>query len=158
MPLVYLETVIHAAPQLVFDLSRSVDLHKASMTHHQEEIIAGIRDGLMENGDTVTWRARHFWKSRTLKVAITEMEPPHFFIDEMIAGDFTMMRHQHEFQQRPDGTGMVDRFRFETPYGLFGQLINRLFLKNYMTRLLQKRNTEIKRAAETNLWKQYLHV
>lgn len=157
MPIIYLETFIHALPQVVFDLSRSVDLHKASMRHHNEEIIDGVRTGLINKGDTVTWKAKHFFKTRTLKVQLTEVRQC-FFVDEMIAGDFKKMRHEHEFKLVAQGTLMIDRFYFEVPFGVFGRLINFLFLKNYMTRLLQERNNVIKAIAESNSQDQFLHA
>lgn len=156
MPLIQVETSIKAPSKLVFDLSRSVDLHKSSMTHHREEIIDGIRNGLMDEGDTVTWRARHLFSNRKLKVRIMEMDVPTFFADEMIEGDFAKMRHEHYFKSAKDGTLMVDKFFFESPLGLIGKFVNAIFLKKYMTRLLLERNKEIKRIAESNLWKQYL--
>jgi hypothetical protein len=52
---------------------------------------------------------------------------------------------------------MIDKFYFESPYGVLGKLVNRIFLKKYMTRLLFERNNEIKRIAENHLWKQYLN-
>jgi hypothetical protein len=156
MPLIQLETFIKASPHVVFDLSRSVDLHKSSMEHHKEKVIDGIQKGLLKKGETVTWQARHVFRSRKLKVTITELEAPQFFADEMIEGDFKKMRHEHLFKTVKDGTLMIDRFYFESPFGILGSLTNALFLKKYMTRLLLERNKEIKRIAETDLWKQYL--
>jgi ligand-binding SRPBCC domain-containing protein len=156
MPLIYLETIIHAPQQVVFDLSRSVDLHKASMTHHKEEVIDGTKSGLMNKDDTVTWRASHLGKSRTLKIKITEVKPTHFFADEMMEGDFKKMRHEHEFKTVAEGTLMIDRFYFESPYGIVGRLANFFFLKIYMTKLLRERNYLIKHIAESNQAKQYL--
>ena len=156
MPLIHLQTIIKAPQQIVFDLSRSVDLHKASMTHHKEEIVDGIRTGLMNKGDTVKWKATHLWQSRTLKVKLTELEAPHYFADEMIKGDFKKMRHEHEFKKNAEGTLMIDRFYFEAPFGILGQLANFLILKNYMKRLLRERNSTIKQIAESNMANQYL--
>jgi ligand-binding SRPBCC domain-containing protein len=156
MALIRLQTFIKAPNQIVFDLSRSVDLHKLSMKHHKEEIIAGVRHGLMKKGDKVTWQAKHLFVIRKLKVTITELEAPTFFADEMVEGDFKTMRHQHHFKQVQNGTLMTDHFYFESPFGIVGKLFNAAFLKGYMTRLLLERNTEIKHVAETDLWKQYL--
>lgn len=157
MPTIYLETFIDASPNIVFDLSRSVDLHKASMHHHNEQIIDGVKNGLMNKGDTVTWKATHFFKMRTLKVQLTEVRHQ-FFVDEMIEGDFKKMRHEHEFKSVAQGIIMIDRFYFETPFGIFGRLINFLFLKSYMTRLLQERNNVVKKVAESNKQHQFLHA
>lgn len=144
MPLIYLETFINAPRQIVFDLSRSVDMHKASMLKHKEEIIDGITSGLMNKGDSVTWQARHLFKNRRLKVRITEMNSPDFFADEMIEGDFKKMRHEHYFKVQGDGTLMIDKFYFETPFGFVGKAFDVLFLINYMKNLLMRRNEEIK--------------
>lgn len=158
MPLICLETLIKAPLQTVFDLSRSVDVHKTSMLHHKEEIVDGIKHGLMNEGDTVTWKARHLLKSRTLKVRITALQAPTFFADEMIKGDFKTMRHEHRFAAVPEGTLMTDRFYFESPYGLFGRFANYIFLTSYMTNLLRERNRVIKETAEGKIEKQRLHT
>ena len=156
MPRIYLETFIKASPQLVFNLSRSIDLHKASMTHHREEVMMGRKTGLLEKGETVTWKANHLFATRSLQVTITELTAPAYFADEMIKGDFKIMRHEHHFKSVTNGTMMVDNFYFETPLGMLGKFVNAVFLKKYMTRLLLQRNMEIKRIAESNLWKQYV--
>lgn len=155
MPEIRLETFIKAPIEVVYDLSRSVDLHKSSMAHHNEEITAGVSSGLMKKGDTVTWQARHLFRIRKLKVMITQLTEPTFFADEMVEGDFSKMRHEHYFGSLNGGTLMTDRFYFESPFGVLGRLVNFVFLKKYMTRLLLERNKEIKRIAETDLWKQY---
>ena len=64
MPNIHLTTFIAAPVERVFDLSRNIDLHKKSMTKHKEEAVAGIRFGLIEKDETVTWRAKHFFKTR----------------------------------------------------------------------------------------------
>lgn len=156
MPQIHLQTFINAPVEIVFDLSRSVDLHKASMQHHNEEIVDGIKEGLMNKGDAVTWKAKHLFRNRTLKVKLTELNSPAFFADEMLEGDFKMMRHEHFFKSVDDGTLMIDEFYFESPFGIIGKIVNALFLTAYMTRLLCERNAEIKRIAEGGLYKQFL--
>jgi ligand-binding SRPBCC domain-containing protein len=156
MPFIHLTTFIAAPQDRVFDLSRSVDLHKASMKHHEEKIVEGTMNGLMNLNDTVTWTANHLFKQRRLKIKITKFQRPEYFIDEQEAGDFKMMKHEHYFKSIENGTIMIDQFHFETPKGFIGRLINKFYLENYMTQLLKERNKMIKEVAESNLWKQYL--
>ena len=158
MPFIYLETVITAPQKIVFDLSRSVDLHKASMVHHKEKIAGGSSKGLMNKDDTVTWSAVHLFKSRKLKVRITEMNSPHSFTDEMIQGDFKRMKHEHFFKPLTNGTLMIDQFYFESPFGILGKLASILYLEQYMTRLLKDQNEEIKKVAESNQCEQFLNT
>lgn len=156
MPIIHLTTFIAAPQARVFDLSRSVDLHKYSMTDYAEKIIKGTVSGLMNLGDEVTWKARHLFKERVLAVKLTELKSPDYFADEQTEGDFALMKHEHYFKPAQNGTLMIDQFRFETKYGWLGSLFNQIYLEKYMTRLISERNETIKKIAESNQWKQFL--
>lgn len=156
MPIIVLITKIKAPQQIVFDLSRSIDLHQTSLQHTDEKAVAGRITGLIENGETVTWQAKHLFKTRSMKVKITAMQPFHSFTDEMAEGDFKSMHHQHIFDFKDDVTAMKDIFTFEAPYGIIGKVTCKLFLTNYMKKLLQQRNAVIKEYAETGKWKTIL--
>ncbi|MGZ3845423.1 MAG: SRPBCC family protein [Flavisolibacter sp.] len=157
MPFIHLTTFIAAPQERVFDLSRSVDLHRASMKRYEEKIVDGTMSGLMNMNDTVSWTAKHLFKQRRLKTKITRLSAPEYFIDEQEEGDFKMMKHEHYFKPIQNGTIMIDQFHFETPYGLLGRLVNNFYLKRYMTKLLKERIAMIKQVAESNLWQQYLN-
>ena len=155
---IHLTTFVAAPPERVFDLSRSVDLHRQSMNAYAEQVVDGVRSGLMNEGDTVTWTARHLMKQRRLKVRITAMKRPDFFSDEQVEGDFVKMKHEHYFKPVENGTIMIDQFHFETGYGWAGRLFSQIYLEKYMTRLLTERNAIIKKAAESNGWKPFLNL
>ncbi|MBD1392840.1 SRPBCC family protein [Mucilaginibacter glaciei] len=150
MPSIILTTYINASVELCFDIARSIDVHIASTKHTGERAIAGRTSGLIELGETVTWRAKHFgiWQNLTSK--ITDFDKPRFFADEMVAGAFKSFRHEHHFRSDGRRTIMSDVFVFESPLGFLGRAANWLFLTNYMTRLLEKRNSVIKEVAEQN--------
>jgi ligand-binding SRPBCC domain-containing protein len=150
MPKIELFTEIHAPIEKVFDLSRSIDLHIESTKQTGEHAIAGRTSGLIELGETVTWRAKHFgiWQSLTSK--ITDYNYPTFFADEMMNGAFKSFRHEHHFLVVDNGTLMRDVFAFESPFGILGRLFNWLILTKYMTKLLLERNRVIKLVAESN--------
>ncbi len=156
MPFIHLTTFIAAPSDRVFDLARSLDLHRASMKDYGERIINGKISGLLESGDSVTWEARHLFKKRILKTVVKEMKRPEFFIDEQVSGDFALMKHEHYFKVVENGTLMIDQFHFESPYGRLGKLVNNIYLKRYMQKLLESRNEMIKEVAEGNQWKRYL--
>ncbi|MDR3714423.1 MAG: SRPBCC family protein [Puia sp.] len=153
MPTIHLTTFIAAPADRIFDLSRSIELHKKSMTHTDEQAIAGTTSGLIGLDETVTWKAKHLYKTRILKSKITAMNRPVSFTDEMVDGDFKMLRHEHHFKTIENGTLLIDLFSFEAPYGAIGKLAGRLFLTNYMRSLLEKRNHMIKEYAESDKWK-----
>lgn len=156
MPTIHLTTFIAAPAEVVFNLSRHIGLHKESMSKHGEEAVAGTRFGLIEKEETVTWKARHLFKNRLLRVKITEMKKGEMFIDEQAEGDFKMMKHEHYFKPCANGTILIDLFHFESPYGAIGKWFNSLYLTRYMKRLLEQRNKTIKEFAETDKWKKLL--
>jgi ligand-binding SRPBCC domain-containing protein len=150
---IHLTTVINAPVERVFDLSRSINLHKISVAHTQEKAIAGITSGLIKENETVTWQAKHVFKVRQFTSKITAMKIPEYFIDEMTQGDFKSFMHQHHFKIIDNGTIMIDIVEFETPYGILGQIFNTIYLKKYLEKLLLQRNAVIKTYAESNKWK-----
>jgi ligand-binding SRPBCC domain-containing protein len=157
MPTIHLTTFIQAPAERVFDLSRSIDLHKKSMTKHKEEAVAGTRFGLIEKDETVTWKAKHLFKTRMLRTRITAMKKAEMFIDEQIEGDFKMMKHEHHFKPCDNGTIMIDLLSFESPYGSIGKVFNSVYLTNYLRKLIEARNNVIREFAESDKWRVVLN-
>lgn len=112
--------------------------------------------GLIGMGDEVTWEARHFGIKQRLTVRVTIFERPVRFQDVMISGAFKRMQHEHEFVAQDTGTLMLDRFEFESPFGILGWIFDRLFLAGYMRRFLIRRNRILKELAESERWKKYV--
>lgn len=150
MPKIELLTEFIAPIEKVFDLARSIDLHMESTKQTGEKAVAGKTTGLIEAGETVTWRAKHFGIWQTLTSKITAFDRPNLFVDEMVQGAFTSFRHEHHFTNVDDRTLMKDVFVFESPLGMLGRSVNWLILTRYMTKLLKERNRVIKEAVETN--------
>ena len=148
MPRIILKTFIKAPAELCFDLSRSVDVHMASTGGSGERAIAGVTSGMMNLGDTVTWEAVHFGVRQRLTSRITAFDRPRLFVDEMQRGAFKRWRHTHLFKPSDGGTLMVDAVDYVSPLGPLGNLADVLFLKSYMTRLLEARNGYIRKLAE----------
>lgn len=156
MPIIHLTTFVAAPVERVFDLSRSVDFHKHSMSKYKEQPVGATINGLLSKDSEVTWKARHLFKERILKTKVTFFERPHRFTDEQITGDFGMMKHEHFFKPCDNGTIMIDIFRFESPYKILGKVINKIYLTRYMKVLLEERNKALKEVAEGGRWKNYI--
>jgi len=150
MERIYLETLIKADIQKVFDLARDIDLHQVSTAGTDEKAIAGRTSGLIEENETVTWRAKHLGIYQTLTSKIISMEKPYRFTDTMLEGAFKSMKHQHIFKVKEENTLMIDIFEFESPLGIIGKMFNKAFLKNYLKQFLLQRNELIRKTAEGN--------
>ncbi|MDH5761887.1 MAG: SRPBCC family protein [Nitrospinota bacterium] len=119
------------------------------MRNTRERIVGGKTEGLLEHGEDVTWRARHWGLWWNLTSRITEFNFPVYFCDEMVKGPFKSMRHEHHFVEVKGITHMRDLFIFESPFKPIGLWVDRWILKPYMTRLLSSRNRFLKDRVES---------
>jgi ligand-binding SRPBCC domain-containing protein len=142
-------TTIAAPIGICFDLARDIDLHVRSQVGAGERAVAGRTSGLIELGETVTWEARHLGVWQQFTSRITAMERPRHFRDEMVRGAFRSFAHDHWFQNQGDGTVMTDDVVFRSPLGLLGRVVDVVFMKRYLRRLIITRGEEIRREAET---------
>lgn len=156
MPTIIIRTKINAKNEIVFDLARSIDLHKISTKQTNEKAIAGVTSGLIGLHESVTWRAKHFGIYQNLTSVITEFKRPIFFVDEMEKGIFKRFRHQHKFEESNGYTMMTDIFDYKSPLGVLGVIADRIILERYMKKLLEKRNDTIREFAESDRWKEIL--
>jgi ligand-binding SRPBCC domain-containing protein len=139
-------TVVPSSIADTFDRSRSVEQHLESMSGSRERAVAGVRSGLIGEGDTVTWAATHFGIPLRMTSRITEMEFPRRFVDEQLRGPFRFFRHEHLFLEHGKDTLMVDRVSFAAPFGALGVVVERLILRRYLLRLIEERNVFLARA------------
>jgi ligand-binding SRPBCC domain-containing protein len=152
-------TRIQAPAERCFDLARSVEVHLLGNTHFGEQALAsgGRTVGLIEKGERVTWRARHFWFWHELTSEITDLKRPEYFRDVMVRGIFRSMTHDHYFRQLPGGqTEMRDLFVFAAPVPVAGRIAEIIFLRRYMRGLLRERNAVIRQVAESEEWRRYV--
>ncbi|MBU2952070.1 SRPBCC family protein [Tamlana agarivorans] len=149
MPTIQLTSEINSDIHTCFDLARNIDIVKESLKHTKEIPIAGKTSGLIEHGEWVSWEANHLGFAQHLTTKIVAFDKPNYFVNEMVLGVFKSYRHEHIFEEKGDKTIMTDNFSFELPYGIFGELVNRLFLKSYISSLLKSRVKILKFIADS---------
>jgi ligand-binding SRPBCC domain-containing protein len=141
---------IAAPPERCFDLARDVEAHVRSAGPTRERVVAGRTTGLLELGDAITFEARHLGLRRRLSAVVTSYDRPRFFQDRMTRGAFRFLEHNHHFYRNADGgTHLVDKLRFEVPYGPLGWLIGRYVVGPHLRRFLLRRAQWLKAEAET---------
>jgi ligand-binding SRPBCC domain-containing protein len=149
MPVIELETFIHADIKTCFDLSRSIDLHTLSTAKTKEKAIAGRKSGLIGMNETVTWQATHFFVRQKFMSRITAYNRPFHFRDEQQKGPFRSFAHDHLFTEADAGTLMKDILCFQSPAGVLGKLVDRFIMTRYLKQFLIDRNEMIRHFAET---------
>ncbi len=148
MTTINITTKVKATIQKVFDASRDIDIHQNSASKTNEKAIAGVTKGLINLNETVTWRGKHFGFYLTHKSRITSINFYDYFVDEMEEGKFKSFKHEHFFKEQNGVTTMADKLCYETPFWIFGQLFDYLFLKKHLTNFLLERNRVLKNILE----------
>lgn len=156
MPTLHLTTFIAQSADIVFDLTRHVGLQRDALLAYQQQAVAGTRFGLLESGETITWRARHFFRDRLIRLKIREMIPADRLILEQVMGPFLSYRQERYVKACENGSILIDLVHYEWKQGVLGRIADRFFLGAYLEKLLNLHIDAIRRTAEGNRWKTYL--
>lgn len=143
-------TTINAPIEMVFNNCRNIDVHQYSASKTYEKAIAGRTSGLINKGETVTWKGKHFGIYIQHQSIISEMDFPIYFVDEQLKGHFKSFKHQHFFIQKENLTIMTDILEYETPFGFIGKLFDKLLLENHLTKFIIYRNAILKQLSENH--------
>lgn len=75
---------------------------------------------------------------------ITQVHPPHFFIDQQISGPYSIWHHQHFFKEVDSGhTEIKDILHYKIPGGLFGKWIHRWFVGKRIHQIFEYRERKL---------------
>ncbi len=149
MPEILIETQIHAPAERCFDLMRDIRIHTETTAQTNEKAVAGVTDGMISLGQTVTFEGTHFGMRQRLTVEVTEFKRPHLFVDQMTEGTFRSFKHIHEFVRVRNGTLMRDTLIWRSPFGILGRVVDKLILETHLRNLVTTRNKKLKEIAES---------
>ena len=70
---------------------------------------------------------------------ITHINDMNYFVDEQRSGPYKMWHHEHILEETNDGIIMKDIISYIPPYGIFGLILNKLFIKKQVSEIFQYR-------------------
>jgi ligand-binding SRPBCC domain-containing protein len=77
----------------------------------------------------------------TWQSEITVWDPPRRFVDAQLRGPYRLWEHTHTFEDRDDGTMVVDSVRYALPGPAFASaIVNRLIVARDLTRIFEYRH------------------
>ena len=77
------------------------------------------------------------------KTKISRWEPPDYFIDVQLKGPYKIWIHEHIFRSQGTGTVVKDVINYLPPGSIAEPVINRLFVKKKLERVLEFRKFKI---------------
>jgi ligand-binding SRPBCC domain-containing protein len=70
--------------------------------------------------------------------------PPRRFVDVQVRGPYALWHHTHDFTALDDGTTlMTDTVRYALPFGPFGSLAHRAFVRRDVERIFDYRTVSL---------------
>lgn len=144
--------MIAAPAEVCFDAALDVGIHQESSSFTGERLVPpGRMSGRLQHGDLVAFEGRHFGVRQRFVARITAMDRPSRFVDEMVEGVFTSLRHIHEFEPAGDGTLMRDILEWTAPLGIAGRVADRLFLESHMEGFVTRKQRNMGAIIERSL-------
>jgi len=74
---------------------------------------------------------------------ITQVNEPHFFIDEQRVGPYAIWHHQHFFKTISGGVEMTDIVDYRLPLAPFGNFMQPLIIKGKLKQIFDYRNEKM---------------
>lgn len=74
---------------------------------------------------------------------ITHVEDGKFFVDEQRVGPYSMWHHQHHIQEIEGGILMEDIIDYQPPFGILGNIANRLFIARQLDEIFAYRKKAV---------------
>lgn len=99
----------------------------------------------MYAGQMIRYRIRIFplWTVDWV-TEITHIEEPFFFVDDQVAGPYSLWHHQHRFTAVDGGVEMTDEIHYAIPYGIIGRLAHWLFVGRQVNAIFDFRYETLK--------------
>ena len=97
----------------------------------------------MCSGALIDYRIRLGGVPMRWRTRIEAFEPPVRFVDVQLSGPYRCWRHEHEFQELPGGTQVIDRVAYSLPFGFLGALAHRVVVRRTLDRIFEYRRQRL---------------
>ena len=72
---------------------------------------------------------------------ITHVKEKEYFVDEQRVGPYKIWHHEHKLETTKEGILMTDIITYIPPFGVFGRIINYLFIKKRVNKIFDYRHS-----------------
>ncbi len=145
MHLLEREIILNAVPATIWEfLATPLKLNQLTPPELHFRILSEVPDR-MYNGLTILYEIQIpvFGKRRWL-TEIKHIQEGSFFIDEQRLGPYNLWYHQHRIE--PCGeemTRMIDQVYYQLPFGVFGNLVHKLWIKKMLEEIFDYRARQL---------------
>jgi len=106
-------------------------------------IVAG-GDVKMYAGQLIEYRVEFIRGLRSLWLTeIAHVHDREYFVDEQRVGPYRFWYHEHHFQEVVSGTRMIDHVAYAIPFGIFGDLLDTMWIRERLRYIFDSRRQKI---------------
>lgn len=135
--------ILNASVKYLWEFMQSPhNLEKITPASLQFRILNEIENDIMYNGQIVNYQVSPLfgiplnWSSE-----LKFIHPPFFFVDTQIEGPYKVWHHQHILKEiNKNQTEMIDIVNYKLPLGIFGNLLNKLFIRKKVENIFSYRS------------------
>lgn len=108
------------------------------------EIVTGGEVQMFE-GQIIEYRVEFVRGIKSLWLTeISHVREGRYFVDEQRVGPYRFWYHEHHFEPVEGGTTMTDYVTYAAPFGLLGDLVERLWIRHRLAAIFDYRVAKIK--------------
>ncbi|MBI9071526.1 MAG: SRPBCC family protein [Melioribacteraceae bacterium] len=139
------ETLIETNIEKCWDFfSNPNNLQKITPPEMKLKPIEEIKSKTYE-GQIVTYKVYIFgFIPFTWVTEISSLENKKYFVDEQRFGPYKFWHHMHEFIEAENGVKMIDTINYILPFGILGNLVNKLLVSNQLKEIFSFREKKLK--------------
>ena len=121
-------------------ISKPKNLKKITPDYMGFDITSGSELGEMYEGMIIAYRVSPILGIKTTWVTeITHIQHQKYFVDEQRVGPYKLWHHQHFLEEKESGTLMSDIVSYQPPFGILGNLANRVIIKQKLKEIFDYR-------------------
>ena len=141
----YKEQVLNASIEKLWDfISSPANLKKITPSYMGFDITTKYLPEKMYQGMMISYKVSPLpgFKSNWL-TEITHVEPGKYFVDEQRSGPYKIWHHEHKLIPTEKGVLMTDLITYEPPFGILGQIANKLLIQSKLEEIFAYRRNRL---------------
>ncbi len=141
----YKEQKIPADINHIWDfISSPGNLQKITPDYMGFQITSRLLSGKMYPGMMISYKVSPIGGIKmTWVTEITHVKENDYFVDEQRIGPYKLWHHEHKLQVIEGGVLMTDIVSYKPPFGIFGMIANKLFIKKQLNHIFEYRTKSI---------------
>lgn len=121
-------------------ISSPENLKKITPSYMGFDITSPLEESRMYSGMIISYMVKPLLNIPIKWISeITHIRETEYFVDEQRVGPYSLWHHEHHLKEVENGVMMTDIVSYKPPFGIFGALMNALFIRRKLEEIFEFR-------------------